>query len=997
MGGSTSGKGTTTSTSAPNPQASSDYLSLMAKAQKLSAQPYTPYTGQLVANLTPEQQTAFSEMGNAYGAAQPYLNQASQYATLGASPIQASAIQNYLNPYQQDVVGATEAQMNNVDQAQLASVMGQGMGSGGLFNDRLGVAQGQTVNQQSLANNQTLAGLNVQNYNQALSAAQADRAAAAQGAYTFGNLGQENLQSILAGAGAEYQAGSAEQAQQQNVLSSNYGQWQQAQAYPYQQLAYAAGIDTELGSNLGGTSTTTTPPPNPMGQYGGVGLAAAGMGYNMSQGNSAFAKKGGRILRGFDSGGTVPYGGASGAPYGSVPWIPNVQGSHGSGPPKPPSAPQQQAASMPKLPGGLGGKGGGTSAAADAAQDAAQDAAEGGIGSGLVDATGAAAEGGGFLADMAPALMLLANKGGRIDVGRPHGLEWGHVRGYADGGAPYQAVPAAMPGLADDPEDPDAPLSLGSGGPFGKTDPEAFSPGYFGVPPRRNALEGGTRTLAAMGPGTDFPFNPVRTSGNRADVDPDLTDPDGLHAPLEDGPGAPGKPTGETLEARGDAEPSRDKGSPAPPAGAPPVVRPDDVGQADGVASAPHRSNGLGNALMAAGFSMMGNRSPYFGVAAGEAGMAGLGAYEGTKRTEEAQRKEGVKEKLEQSKVDRQVKALEAQTARADRAQTETARHNAANEAHQAALMAQGKVTPGWRQKADGAGWEPIPGGPHDPAVIQQQQQAKVGPGMSPESKEVIARRMIAGDYSGYNSLGRTGAGLAVRNEINNLATELAMKENGMNPAQASDLLNKNKQEYGARQIGLNTEARTEGQRETNLNMILRAANAAIPAALEANDKLTRYGGPITPLNKIIQRGEIMTSNPELVEFGMANLQLAEHWARAMNPTGVMRESDRDKALSFLDTGLSAGTYKRAVMQLQKQIERERDSIHGKSPSAPIDVTKPAPQPGVAGPATPGSGATLRQPTITELNDAKSAIAQGRPRDAIIQRLQEHGISPSGL
>ncbi len=202
MGGSSSGKGTTTSTTAPNPQASQDYLSLMAKAQKLSAQPYTPYTGQLVANLTPEQQTAFSEMGNAYGAAQPYLNQASQYATLGSSPIQASAIQNYLNPYQQDVIGATEAQMNNVDQAQLAQVMGQGMGSGGLFNDRLGVAQGQVANQQSLANNQTLAGLNVQNYNQALSAAQADRAAAAQGAYTFGNLGQENLQSILAGAGA---------------------------------------------------------------------------------------------------------------------------------------------------------------------------------------------------------------------------------------------------------------------------------------------------------------------------------------------------------------------------------------------------------------------------------------------------------------------------------------------------------------------------------------------------------------------------------------------------------------------------------------------------------------------------------------------------------------------------------------------------------------------------------------------------------------------------
>ncbi len=59
----------------------------------------------------------------------------------------------------------------------------------------------------------------------------------------------------------------------------------------------------------------------------------------------------------------------------------------------------------------------------------------------------------------------------------------------------------------------------------------------------------------------------------------------------------------------------------------------------------------------------------------------------------------------------------------------------------------------------------------------------------------------------------------------------------------------------------------------------------------------------------------------------MANLQLAEHWARAMNPTGVMRESDRDMALSFLSTADSKDTYKRAVMQLKKQIEREREGV----------------------------------------------------------------------
>jgi hypothetical protein len=70
-----------------------------------------------------------------------------------------------------------------------------------------------------------------------------------------------------------------------------------------------------------------------------------------------------------------------------------------------------------------------------------------------------------------------------------------------------------------------------------------------------------------------------------------------------------------------------------------------------------------------------------------------------------------------------------------------------------------------------------------------------------------------------------------------------------------------------------------------------------------------------------------MASNPELRQFGMANLQLAEHWARAMNPTGVMRESDRDMALHFLSLADSKETYKQAVMQLKTQITRERDAI----------------------------------------------------------------------
>lgn len=134
-------------------------------------------------------------------------------------------------------------------------------------------------------------------------------------------------------------------------------------------------------------------------------------------------------------------------------------------------------------------------------------------------------------------------------------------------------------------------------------------------------------------------------------------------------------------------------------------------------------------------------------------------------------------------------------------------------------------------------------------------------------------------------------------------------------------------QDFQASGVGKSTAERVRAGREENLNLILRATKAAIPAAIDASKALPRSN--YVPLNRLIQRGQVMSSNPQLVEFGQANLQLAEHWARAMNPTGVMRESDRDKALHFLDTAYGNKTYERAVRQLEKQIEREQAAVRG--------------------------------------------------------------------
>ncbi|WP_375790873.1 hypothetical protein ACE102_33700 [Bradyrhizobium sp. vgs-9] len=201
------------------------------------------------------------------------------------------------------------------------------------------------------------------------------------------------------------------------------------------------------------------------------------------------------------------------------------------------------------------------------------------------------------------------------------------------------------------------------------------------------------------------------------------------------------------------------------------------------------------------------------------------------------------------------------------------------------------------------------------------------GGGLSQDALDIRAAQWNNGDYEGATkNVGRGAQGGATLEAIANRAAERLI-EQGYSPEQAAAATSQNMQKFRASGIGQNTESRTSASREANLNLVLKATEAAIPAALEQSEKVARTGW--VPLNKIIQGGQVMTSDPELRKFGMANLQLAEHWARAMNPTGVMRESDRDLALHFLSTADSKDTYKQVVGQLKTQIVRERDAIKG--------------------------------------------------------------------
>jgi hypothetical protein len=105
----------------------------------------------------------------------PYAIQAFQNAQArlptAFSPVTGSQIDGFMNPYQSSVIDATTARSNQDQQMALNQIGDQAQRAGAFGGSRQGVAEALTRGQFDLNNQQTVAGLNSQNYDQALQAA----------------------------------------------------------------------------------------------------------------------------------------------------------------------------------------------------------------------------------------------------------------------------------------------------------------------------------------------------------------------------------------------------------------------------------------------------------------------------------------------------------------------------------------------------------------------------------------------------------------------------------------------------------------------------------------------------------------------------------------------------------------------------------------------------------------------------------------------------------
>ena len=254
------------------PEIQARKLGLMDIAGRL-AQGETPsYAGlqiptQQIAAFDPQQTQAFDLASQGIGSYQPYMNLASQYAAKAADP---TAYQDFMNPYQQEVIGGIESQFDKM-QNQAAAQAGQVGAFGGA---RQGVQTAELGRQRAEAVGQAQAA----NYQQAQQAAQqvyggAAQTQAALGAQQQGMAGQD-INTLMQTGGRQQQLG-------QQAFDVDYKQKLQQMYEPYQRLGFVSDIYQGMPTSASSLTMATSPQANPMSQAIGMGITglAAYQGY----------------------------------------------------------------------------------------------------------------------------------------------------------------------------------------------------------------------------------------------------------------------------------------------------------------------------------------------------------------------------------------------------------------------------------------------------------------------------------------------------------------------------------------------------------------------------------------------------------------------------------------------------------------------------------------------------------------------------------------------
>ena len=165
---------------------------------------YAEASRDATAGMTPLEQATYAAQP-AYQHAMAGTDAASQ--GYNAANYQAG-IQGYLSPYLQNVVNATSAQMQNINQQQQQQMLGSAIGAGAFGGDRANIGLGALENQQNLALGQTIGGLLQSGYQNAAQNYMTGLQQQGVLANQYGQLGGQAQQALI-NAGLAQQQGAA--------------------------------------------------------------------------------------------------------------------------------------------------------------------------------------------------------------------------------------------------------------------------------------------------------------------------------------------------------------------------------------------------------------------------------------------------------------------------------------------------------------------------------------------------------------------------------------------------------------------------------------------------------------------------------------------------------------------------------------------------------------------------------------------------------------------
>ena len=261
----------------------------------------------MVAGQDQAQQDAYTmatTQGQGIGSYQPYLSQAGQYQTgtgtfagqptnmMGSQDyLQAQgamsgpqAYQQFMSPYQQDVIDATMSEYDTQSAKGMAGIGQNAAMSGNLGGGREGVMRSEYQSDSDMKRAQLQAQLLQSGFQQAQG--QANTAFGQQGQLMAGanTLGadQQRMASLVPGLYGQDistlgSAGANQQAQEQAILDQQREANRLAAYEPYERLGYmGAGMGNVMGGAMGQYQSQVTPNQSPLQQA--LGIASLGVG-----------------------------------------------------------------------------------------------------------------------------------------------------------------------------------------------------------------------------------------------------------------------------------------------------------------------------------------------------------------------------------------------------------------------------------------------------------------------------------------------------------------------------------------------------------------------------------------------------------------------------------------------------------------------------------------------------------------------------------------------